>query len=130
MGGALLVVVLLVGSQIEWRPQDLSAPPLAPAPPPAPVQQPEQEVAALLMLLDFSADSWFELRVDGEVIEQGVVIPGGTTLEVAADDELVLRFGNAGGVNLTLNGRDFGPAGGSREVLRLTFTASDVDAVR
>ena len=58
------------------------------------------------------------------------MIPGGTTLEVAADDELVLRFGNAGGVNLTLNGRDLGPAGGSGEVLRLTFTASDVGAAR
>jgi hypothetical protein len=121
--GALLLVLLIVSSQIEWASDDASIPPApAPAPAPAPVQPLAPQAPTLTLLLGFKGDSWFELQVDGVVVEPGVVVRDGTELVITAESEVRLRLGNAGAVFMTLNGDDLGAAGALGQVVGLTFS--------
>jgi cytoskeleton protein RodZ len=94
-----------------------AAPPVTPAPQaPEPVAGPPID-----LVLAFEATSWLEVLVDGIVVEPGVLVPAGDTLRFTGQEEVSLRFGNAGGVRVEANGEDLGALGRSGEVLRVTF---------
>lgn len=69
-------------------------------------------------------DSWLRVAVDGRVEVEGVQ-PDGTALEFSGEDEVVLRIGNAGAVQLVVDGENIGPAGASGEVVDRTYRAAD-----
>jgi len=99
----------------------VDGPDVAPPAPPAP-QVPEPVVGPPIdLVLAFEANSWLEVLVDGIVLESGVLVPAGDTLRFTGQEEIVLRFGNAGGVRVEANGEDLGALGRSGEVLRVTF---------
>ncbi len=133
--GLVVAVVLMVGGQrapsavptvevptavppvtvVPARPAP-SSPAPAPAPAPAPVGPP------LEIVMTFEATSWLEVVVDGVVIEPGVLARRGETLRFAAQEEILARYGNAGGVRVELNTLDLGPQGRSGEVVRVRYT--------
>lgn len=88
----------------------------APAPAPAPVGPP------LEIVMTFEATSWLEVVVDGIVVEPGVLARRGETLRFVAQEEIIARYGNAGGVRVELNTLDLGPQGRSGEVVRVRYT--------
>ena len=131
-----LVAVLVLGGQrapdtisavdpgVDTPTDELPAP--APAPP---VPPPEPEVIAgppIDLVLTFEATSWLEVRVDGVPLlpaeGNGVLVRAGETLRYTGQEEIVLRFGNAGGVRVSAGGEDLGALGRSGQVLRVTFT--------
>ena len=57
---------------------------------------------------------------DGTSIFSGQIRKGNSK-EFSASEELNLRVGNAGGVDITLNGENVGPIGANREVVNLTY---------
>lgn len=72
------------------------------------------------LVLRYLAPSWTVVEADGKVVFRGT--PGATeTRSFRADRLIRLTLGNAGGVQLTVNGRKLGNAGNSGSVLRLTF---------
>jgi cytoskeleton protein RodZ len=73
------------------------------------------------LVLAFEANSWLEVLVDGLVRESGVLVRAGETLRFTGQEQVVLRFGNAGGVRVEANGEDLGALGRSGQVLRVTF---------
>jgi len=91
--------------------------------PELPAPQAPQPVAGppIDLVLAFEATSWLEVLVDGIVLEPGVLVPAGDTLRFTGQEEVVLRFGNAGGVRVEANGEDLGALGRSGEVMRVTF---------
>jgi len=89
--------------------------PLAPEPEPEPAGPPVDVV------LRFEAASWLEVLVDGVPVEPGVLVAAGETLRYAGQQVVALRFGNAGGVRVELNGDELGPAGRPGQVLRVAY---------
>lgn len=97
------------------------APPVTPAPRPEPEPAPEPAGPPVDVVLTFEAASWLEVLVDGVPVEPGALVPAGETLRFSGQQLVSLRFGNAGGVRIELNGQELGPAGRPGEVLRAAF---------
>jgi cytoskeleton protein RodZ len=92
--------------------------------PPAPVapQLPEPVAGPPIdLVLAFEATSWLEVLVDGLVREPGALVRAGETLRFTGQEEIVVRFGNAGGVRVEINGEELGALGRSGQVLRVSF---------
>ena len=82
----------------------------APAPAlPAPAAAPPLAVpdAPLRVTLDFTADSWVEVAVDGERSFSELRVQG-ESLQLKAQREVVVSLTNAGGVHVEVNGRVLG----------------------
>jgi cytoskeletal protein RodZ len=79
------------------------------------------------LVLRYVAASWTLVEADGKVVFRGT--PSATDERSFSADRLIkLTLGNAGGVRLTVNGRDLGTAGGSGSVLRKSFKPGDPTA--
>ncbi len=84
-----------------------------------PAPEPEPDGVELVIALE--ADSWMRVVVDGSmVLEQ--VVEAGQTLPFEGDQEIEIRFGNAGGVRANLNGEDLGVQGSSGQAITVRYT--------
>ncbi|HEV7215219.1 MAG TPA: RodZ domain-containing protein [Chloroflexota bacterium] len=96
-------------------------PTAVPPPPPSPTPKPTATQAAPLVLtLKAMSDSWVRVTVDGQVAFEGTLLPG-TTRAWDGATFITVRFGNAGGVNVTFNGKLEGVAGQPGQVVERTF---------
>lgn len=98
---------------------DAADAPAVSEPPPESVPEPEPEGVELLIALE--ADSWMRVLVDGAPVLQQVV-EAGQTLPFEGDQEIEIRFGNAGGVRANLNGEDLGIQGTSGQAITIRYT--------
>jgi len=73
-------------------------------------------------VLQVSANCWVLVQADGVRVYEGILLAG-TARTFTARQELRVRMGNAGGVRVTLNGRDLGVQGRSGQVLEQVWTA-------
>ena len=97
---------------------------LRPSPQPAaePEAQPdapplaEESWKGLIIEITFQAETWIQVRSDGEIKIDGL-FPAGTTAQARADERLLIHTGNAGGFTFRLNGRPAKPLGRSGQVL-------------
>lgn len=85
-------------------------------PPPAAGQPPERE--GLLLQLRVSENSWITLLVDGEQVFSGEMRAGDEKSYEARENVVFKTIGNAGGVEITLNGMKVPPLGESGEVVK------------
>lgn len=84
---------------------------------------PEPTFDGVNLVLTFEGESWVRIEVDGEQVDGGTVRPAGYgPLELQAEDNIVIRFGNAGGVSGVLNGQPLEPFGAPGQVTTVTFT--------
>lgn len=83
----------------------------------------ELEGASYALVLEAKANGrcWVEVRSDGQVVYSDTLSMGDTYIW-SAQEEIRVRFGNAGAVELRLNDQDLGIAG--KGVLTRVFTAS------
>jgi cytoskeletal protein RodZ len=94
-----------------------SAPPsVAPAPSPTAAGLPQTRTLAIHL----SAPSWLRVTVDGNVSIEGT-FPAGTTKTFHGKSALV-RVGNAGGVDITVDGKPLGKLGAAGDVVEKSFT--------
>jgi len=136
VAGVIAVVLGVAGSRVPGAvaPSDPAlespgavVPPTAPPvdrpanPEPTPTPEPAPSRPPVDLVLIFEAASWLEVLVDGVPVEPGTLVAAGETLQFAAQQQVSLRLGNAGGVRVELNGEELGPAGRPGEVLRLTY---------
>lgn len=68
-------------------------------------------------------DTWVNVTSDGKEV-MDVVIPAGQERVIHARQELVLKTGNAGGIEVAHNGVALPPFGNEKEVKTLTFNAN------
>ena len=68
--------------------------------------------------------SWIRVVADGATVFEGTLAPG-TQQNWSAEDSIILRAGNAGGVQVTFNNRDLGPMGQFGEVREETYRRPD-----
>lgn len=107
--------------------------PFTPAPKPVPEpkldEAPPLEVAkaeSIRVTFQAEADSWMVVFQDGEKTESRL-LRGGTSASFEATDELRARFGNAGSVSATWNGKPLGPAGKPGQTRILKFTRNNYE---
>ena len=69
-------------------------------------------------------DSYLEIDEDGRPKAgiSGTISKGGASVAVAATGQLRIRAGNAGAVNVTINGIRIGPMGGAGAVVEWRIT--------
>lgn len=82
---------------------------------PAPSTSPQPKT----LVIHLTAPSWLRVSVDGNVSIEGT-FPAGTTKTFHGNLALV-RVGNAGGVELTVNGKAVGKLGGAGDVVEKSF---------
>lgn len=70
-------------------------------------------------------DSWISIVADGRVQSEGMMTAP-SLRSVRAHNQVVLKMGNAGGLELSHNGRVLPPMGGDNQVTTLVFTAEGV----
>lgn len=139
-GIAVLVAIGLVGVLGNRTPEpadvsivDETSPTPSPTASPTPTQDPTSESPSpsptptfdgVEMLIVVETDCYLEITMDGGQEthpRSGQVVPGGETVEVQADETVTVRFGNAGGVILEINGESLGRPGGNGEVVEVTY---------
>ncbi len=125
-----LVALFLIGAVGYAFFQNLTRPavvPVAVISTPAPVatavaaapSAPPKPVATRTIALSARKASWVRISIDGGAPVEGVLEPGVTkTFHGKSAD---LRLGNAGGVNVVVNGKNVGPLGASGAVIERTF---------
>ena len=72
--------------------------------------------------------SWMRVMIDGSLYLEETV-PAGETLPFEGEQEVEIRFGNAGGVIAELNGEDLGVQGNRGEVVTVRFTPDGSERV-
>jgi hypothetical protein len=70
----------------------------------------------LTIEITFLAETWIQVRTDGELKINGL-FPPGSTARAQADEHLLIHTGNAGGFTFRLNGQPAKPLGRSGQVL-------------
>lgn len=113
---------------------------LAPAPPPAqnavvtPTAAAVPDAAAptprgaVHVELAFQSNVWLRADADGKYVFSGT-IAAGQTRTVDADNTVLLRLGNAGGVVITLNGKQLDPVGPAGQVRTVQLTSGGFQIV-
>ena len=89
---------------------------------PSPQPSPSPSYQGVELTLAFEQNSWVSVTVDGQS-RQERLFEEGDVLDLQADEEVLVRLGNAGGVTGLLNGERVGPFGQTGDVLDIRFTA-------
>ena len=92
--------------------------------------EPEAPRSPIEVTLDFTRDCWVEATVDGKptIAEQRVA---GESLQIPAQQEVILKLGNASGVEAQVNGYPFALPPGQGQVVRdLKIDLETVRALR
>ncbi|WP_110952880.1 helix-turn-helix domain-containing protein [Anaerosinus massiliensis] len=69
----------------------------------------------------YTGECWTQIATDSRTIFEGIV-KNGEVLTWQADQEIIVKVGNAGAVELTYNGKNIGKLGSNGEVLTKKFT--------
>ena len=99
--------------------------PLASSPPVAAASS-VQEKKALSLLLKASEETWVSLQADDQP-EKEMTFKPGDGVSVQASNRIRMKLGNAGGLDLILNGKPLGKFGKSGEVVTLVITPQGVE---
>ena len=88
-------------------------------PPPSSVEKQN----AFFVQVKAKEDSWVSIVADGKSVMQRV-LAADKQKKIKAGKTLILRTGNAGGIEVSFNGRPLGALGNENEPRTLTFNAS------
>jgi cytoskeleton protein RodZ len=124
---AVLLVAFVVYNELTMQRGQVAAAVTATASPtpaattaPAASPTPRPVLAGNSLALVLSAPSWLRVTVDGNVSIEGT-FPAGTSKTFHGKSALV-RIGNAGGVEIYVDGKDVGKLGKSGDVVEHAFT--------
>ena len=107
-----------------------------PLPTPAAVTSPENSPAnasaapqspaerTFSVKVEAKEEAWVTVTADGKTIISGKTLKAGEQQVVHAGKRIVLVTRNAGGIDVSFNGKPLGPVGNESEVRALTFTAA------
>ncbi|GBG54805.1 XRE family transcriptional regulator [Sporomusaceae bacterium FL31] len=131
------IVIISIAGAIWWvnaqqpsapapAPQQLTqvqppAPPSSPTPTPAPASN--LQTKPIQIITKYNDECWTQVIADGKEIYEGIPHKG-DSLSWDATNNLTVKFGNAGSVDATYNGKPLGKLGDKGEVVVKTFTAN------
>jgi cytoskeleton protein RodZ len=113
---------------IPQKPVVREKPPMVPSPPEiATTSLPEKN--PLSLQLRAVEETWVNLQVDDQS-GKGMLFKPGEGISVQASNRIQMTLGNAGGLDLILNGKSLEKFGKSGEVLTLIFTSRGIEVKR
>ena len=80
---------------------------------------------ALVVAVRANQESWVSMVVDGKPYMDQVLVPGNEQM-VRAREKIVLKTGNAGGLQISYNGKALAPIGKGGQVRTVTFTSTGI----
>ncbi|NMC27525.1 MAG: helix-turn-helix domain-containing protein [Syntrophomonadaceae bacterium] len=89
------------------------------------VPETARQVEGIVLKITARQDCWLEVSADG-ISAYAQTMPAGTEQTFNARDRVAVRAGNAGGIELNLNGRQLAPLGTEGQVVVKEYTLSDV----
>ena len=92
----------------------------SPLPPPESAAAPAQLPGEFVVLIQAREDSWLTITADGEVLPSQILSAGSQRV-VRGREQVIVRAGNAGGVDFFFNRKKLPPPGLAGEVKILTF---------
>ncbi|MFZ0733429.1 MAG: RodZ domain-containing protein [Candidatus Sulfotelmatobacter sp.] len=82
----------------------------------------DQPASTLNLVVRATEDSWIYVRADGQTVaEETLIAPADSTFH--ASREIVIKVGNAAGINFVLGGKQIPPQGAEGEVKTIVFDA-------
>jgi hypothetical protein len=84
-------------------------------------EPPAAEIDGVELFLALEDASWMRVTVDGTVVFEQVANEG-ETLPFSGEENVTVRFGNAGGVRVEFNGTDLGSPGARGDVVEVEYT--------
>ena len=84
--------------------------------------------AALTLVIRATENSWISVAADGQLVNQETLIAPAQT-SVRANREIVVKIGNAAGVNFLLNGKEISPPGDEAEVKTYLFDSTGMRTI-
>jgi hypothetical protein len=96
-----------------------------PAAPPAPPDEAPNPAATLQVSLTADTDDWVRVATDGKVVMSDVLHPS-EVKTFAAVEALRIRIGDAGNLQMTVNGKAAGPLGPKGQVCTVEVTRDGV----
>ena len=88
-----------------------------------PLQAPKPADKMFVILIKAKEDAWVSIVADGKSVMQKV-LAADKKKQVKAGKQVVLRTGNAGGIDVSFNGKPLGAIGNENEPRTLTFNAT------
>lgn len=127
MGGVILAAAAIfifsymIGERIPTTPPPIipSASPITETPAPA-TEVPSAQGKVMSITITAREPTWLRIMADDEIPAEILLRPG-ETISRHATDSLTLDIGNAGGVEVTFQGKSLGTLGKSGEVVHLKF---------
>lgn len=129
-----LVTFSITGAIFWWfnsSPSTPIAPPLkeqtqnnVPPPKTAPANPPAIATKPVSVTVKFTDNCWISVTADGKEIHEGTQ-KSGESFTWEAQNTLTIKAGNAGGVDITYNGRPMGKLGTKGEVALKTFSSNN-----
>jgi len=80
---------------------------------------------ALVLAVRANQESWVSMVVDGKPFMDQVLVPGNEQM-VRAREKIVLKTGNACGLQISYNGKALAPIGKGGQVRTVTFTSAGI----
>jgi cytoskeleton protein RodZ len=114
---------------VEQSPPKREEKPMVATPVPASVPTPSAPTHPVQVVLTAREESWVQVTADGKLAFSETLQPNDSR-SVAADDQVKLMTGNAGGLAISLNGRTLDPLGRSGEVRTVRLTAEGPQQVQ
>ena len=126
-GGAAVISAINAPAREAVQPpvkaeQPAAAPAAAPANPP----DTQENADGVRVSVTLTERCWTEVSVDGKSVFEGI-IEKGKTENWQGKESVVIRAGNAGALDVTLNGKKLGKFGDNGEVLERRFTNTTKD---
>ena len=114
-----------VEAQTQPAPPPVAVEP--PSPAPAAAAEPNSDAAVRVEVLA-QEPTWISVRTDGQSTFSGV-LDANQTRTLAANRNVLLKIGNAAGVEVRFNGKTVGPFGGQGAVRTIQFTSGGFQIV-
>ena len=95
-----------------------------PAKEPAKTQEAPKKVEGVELVAKFTDKCWTQVVADGKTVYEGT-IESGKTETWKGKEKVVITAGNAGAVEMKVNGQDMGKAGDIGQVVEKTFTSDN-----
>lgn len=139
LAGLILLVLIALAAWFADRRRDeppqtnqappMAAPPPAPAVVPTPAPPPPEPGAPLEVSLDFSDECWVDALIDGKTRRSETRIAG-EAIQLQAQQSIAVKLGNAGAVEVQVNGYPYKLDAKPGEVRDLVIDLNTVQALK
>ena len=125
-GAAVISAINAPAREAVQPPVKAEQPAAAPAAAPANSPDTQENADGVRVSVTLTERCWTEVSVDGKSVFEGI-IEKGKTENWQGKESVVIRAGNAGALDVTLNGKKLGKFGDKGEVLERRFTKTTKD---